>query len=125
MGCIMAIGVAVANSILLVTNAEQIRKSETNSGLAGARAASHRLRPILMTSVAMIAGMMPMALGLGESGKQTAPLAIAVIGGLSFSTVISLGLVPLIYDLIIGQKRPSNTSLDPNDENSVYYDKAI
>jgi multidrug efflux pump subunit AcrB len=125
MGCIMAIGVAVANSILLVTNAEQIRISQTTAGMIGAQAATNRLRPILMTSVAMIAGMMPMALGLGESGKQTAPLAIAVIGGLLFSTFISLGLVPLIYDLIIGQKRPSNTSLDPNDENSVYYDKAI
>jgi multidrug efflux pump subunit AcrB len=125
MGCIMAIGVAVANSILLVSNAEQLRIRQTNAGLVGASAATNRLRPILMTSVAMIAGMIPMALGLGESGKQTAPLAIAVIGGLLFSTFISLWLVPLIYDLIIGQKRPANTSLDPNDENSVYYDKGI
>jgi multidrug efflux pump subunit AcrB len=125
MGCIMAIGVAVANSILLVSNAEQIRSGQTNAGMIGALAASNRLRPILMTSVAMIAGMIPMALGLGESGKQTAPLAIAVIGGLLFSTFISLWLVPLVYDLIIGQRRPSNTSLDPNDENSAYYDKAI
>jgi multidrug efflux pump subunit AcrB len=125
MGCIMALGVAVANSILLVSNAEQIRNSQTSSGMIGAQAAANRLRPIVMTSVAMIAGMIPMALGLGESGKQTAPLAIAVTGGLLFSTFISLWLVPLIYDLIIGQRRPSNTSLDPNDENSVYYDKAI
>ena len=123
MGCIMAIGVAVANSILLVSNAEQLRISQIGGGLIGAQAATNRLRPILMTSVAMIAGMTPMALGFGESGKQTAPLAIAVIGGLLFSTFISLWLVPLIYDLIIGRKRPSNTSLDPNDENSVYYDK--
>jgi multidrug efflux pump subunit AcrB len=125
MGCIMAIGVAVANSILLVSNGEQLRNSPTNTGLVGAQAAANRLRPILMTSVAMIAGMMPMALGLGESGKQTAPLAIAVIGGLLFSTFISLWLVPLVYDLIIGQKRPANNSLDPNDENSIYYDKGI
>jgi multidrug efflux pump subunit AcrB len=125
MGCIMAIGVAVANAILLVSNAEQVRSTETNASRIGGLAATNRLRPILMTSVAMIAGMTPMALGLGESGKQTAPLAIAVIGGLLFSTFISLWLVPLVYDLIIGKKRPSNTSLDPNDENSVYYDKAI
>jgi multidrug efflux pump subunit AcrB len=125
MGCIMAIGVAVANSILLVSNAEQIRSSQANASIIGALAATNRLRPILMTSVAMIAGMTPMAVGLGEGGKQTAPLAIAVIGGLLFSTFISLWLVPLVYDLIIGQRRPTNTSLDPNDENSVYYDKAI
>ncbi|AEW01093.1 acriflavin resistance protein [Niastella koreensis] len=123
MGCIMAIGVAVANSILLVSNAESIRYSQANPVQVGSQAAANRLRPIIMTSVAMIAGMIPMAIGLGEGGKQTAPLAIAVIGGLLFSTFISLWLIPLVYDLIIGRKRPVNISLDPNDENSVYYDK--
>jgi multidrug efflux pump subunit AcrB len=122
MGCIMAIGVAVSNVILLVSNAEQLRLNQ-NAGISiYAQAASNRLRPILMTSIAMIAGMIPMSLGLGESGQQTAPLAIAVIGGLLFSMFISLLLVPLIYNLIMGQKKPVNVSLDPNDETSKYYD---
>jgi multidrug efflux pump subunit AcrB len=125
MGSIMAIGVAVANAILLVSNAELIRSQPQNkdsSASIGSQAATSRVRPILMTSFAMIAGMLPMALGLGESGKQTAPLAIAVIGGLLFSTLISLWLVPLVYDWIIGKNKSSSTSLDPNDQNSIYYD---
>ena len=125
MGCIMAIGVAVANAILLVSNAELIRSEQNTTELIGAQAAANRLRPILMTSLAMITGMMPMSLGLGESGKQTAPLGIAVIGGLLFSIFMSLWLVPLVYDLVIGEKKAINASLDPNDENSVYYDKNI
>jgi multidrug efflux pump subunit AcrB len=125
MGCIMAIGVAVANAILLVSNAEFIRSQQNNTRLIGTQAAVNRFRPILMTSLAMIAGMIPMSLGLGESGKQTAPLGIAVIGGLLFSIFMSLWLVPLVYDLVIGKKKAINTSLDPNDENSIYYDKNI
>jgi multidrug efflux pump subunit AcrB len=127
MGSIMAIGVAVANAILLVSNAELIRSQQSNSGSLsiGTQAAKNRLRPILMTSFAMIAGMLPMALGLGESGKQTAPLGIAVIGGLLFSTFISLWLVPLVYDWIIGKNKSLNASLDPNDENSIYYDSNV
>jgi len=125
MGCIMAIGVAVANAILLVTNAESIRSGQTNPGKIGAQAAANRLRPILMTSFAMIAGMIPMSLGLGESGRQTAPLAIAVIGGLLFSIIISLWLVPLVYDLLVRNKTLKSVSIDPNDETSVYYDKNI
>ncbi len=125
MGCIMAIGVAVSNIILLVSNAEQLRAHESVNTSIGAQAAANRLRPILMTSFAMIAGMIPMSLGLGEGGKQTAPLAIAVIGGLFFSMFISLYLVPLIYDLVIGKKKAINVSLDPNDETSTYYDKNI
>src|SRR5207253_485350 len=82
MGCIMAIGVSVANAILLVTNAEALRKGDSPVGQAALNGAYHRLRPILMTSLAMMAGMIPMALGLGEGGEQTAPLGIAVIGGL-------------------------------------------
>ena len=123
MGCIMAIGIAVSNVILLVANAEQLRLQQSTSNSIGAQAAANRLRPIIMTSLAMIAGMMPMALGLGESGKQTAPLAIAVIGGLLFSIFISLLFVPIVYDLIIGRKKQLNLSLDPKDENSIYYAK--
>jgi len=121
----MAVGVAVANAILLVSNAEQLRRGQNNTGMIGAQAATNRFRPIIMTSVAMIAGMIPMSLGLGDTGKQTAPLAIAVIGGLLFSTFISLWLVPLVYDLLIGNKRVTPVSLDPNDETSVYYDNNI
>jgi len=123
MGSIMAIGVAVANAILLVSNAEYIRAQQKNTVMIGAQAATNRFRPIVMTSLAMIAGMVPMALGWGESGRQTAPLAIAVIGGLLFSTFISLGLVPLVYDLAMGKNKTINASLDPNDEHSIYYDK--
>lgn len=125
MGSIMAIGVAVANAILLVSNAEQLRSQQLNTTSIGSQAAANRLRPILMTSLAMIAGMIPMSLGLGESGKQTAALGIAVIGGLLFSTFISLWLVPLVYDWIIGKQKIINTSLDPNDETSIYYDRNI
>jgi multidrug efflux pump subunit AcrB len=125
MGCIMAIGVAVANSILLVSNAEQIRAGNHSSVLIGAQAAANRFRPILMTSAAMIAGMIPMALALGESGRQTAPLAIAVIGGLLFSIFISIWFVPLVYDLFTANRKTKPVSLDPNDRASAYYDQPI
>ena len=95
MGCIMAIGVAVANAILFVTNAENYRRKANNN--AAVLGITDRLRPILMTSCAMIAGMIPMSLGLGEGGDQTAPLAIAVIGGLLFSTISSLLMLPAIF----------------------------
>ncbi|MFL5787772.1 MAG: efflux RND transporter permease subunit [Flavisolibacter sp.] len=124
MGCIMAIGVAIANAILLVHNAETIRGQNKGVHSIGAQAAVNRLRPIVMTSLAMIAGMLPMSLGLSESGKQTAPLAIAVIGGLLFSTFMSLWLLPLVYDKAIGRKKIVHASLDPNDINSTNYDQA-
>lgn len=119
----MAIGIAVANAILLVTSAETVRREGSYGNRVGGRAAANRLRPILMTSLAMIAGMIPMALGLGESGRQTAPLAIAVIGGLLVSVVVSLWLLPLVYDAMIGRQGKGLVSLDPNDKNSQYYDE--
>jgi len=123
MGCIMAVGVAVSNAVLLVSKAEQLRVSSLDhSTTIGAQAAAARLRPIVMTGIAMIAGMVPMALGLGESGKQTSPLGIAVIGGLLFSTVASLLLLPVLYDWVIGNSKKHNKSFDPSDENSLYYD---
>lgn len=121
MGCIMAIGVAVANIILLVTNAETIRMQNQQQVNIGLEAAKNRLRPILMTSLAMIAGMIPMAIGLGEGGQQTAPLGIAVIGGLIFSTLITLLLIPIIYNAWIANKKYTSVSLDPEDTQSKYY----
>ena len=122
MGSIMAIGVSLANAILLVTNAEVLRKSGEQNVNIGLLAAKNRLRPILMTTVAMIAGMLPMAIGFGESGKQTSPLGIAVIGGLIFSSLTTLFILPVLYQLLIGKKKFADASLDPDDKNSKYFD---
>lgn len=105
MGIIMSVGVAVANAILLINTAEQIHKQQDNNFLVGALAASNRVRPIIMTTIAMIAGMLPMAIGFSESGKQTAPLAIAVIGGLIVSLFTSLLIVPALYNWIRGKEK--------------------
>ena len=119
MGSIMAIGVSVANAILFITQAEKYRKQKHNRPyLYGIK---DRIRPILMTSFAMIAGMMPMALGLGEGGDQTAPLGIAVIGGLLFSMLSSLIILPLIYQSAIGNRPVKMISLDPDDPQSKYH----
>jgi multidrug efflux pump subunit AcrB len=104
MGAIMSIGVATANSILLVTFANQQRQSGHSAFEAAVSAGATRLRPIIMTAFAMIVGMMPMALGMGEGGEQNAPLARAVIGGLSVATFATLFFVPLMYDFF-HQKR--------------------
>jgi multidrug efflux pump subunit AcrB len=120
MGTIMAVGVAVANAILFVTNAEHYRKHDPASMYA-VQGAANRLRPILMTSLAMIAGMIPMAIGLGEGGDQTAPLGIAVIGGLLFSAISTLLFLPMIYHRVAGKKPYQDPSLDPDDTNSKYF----
>lgn len=97
MGCIMSVGVATANSILMVTFANE-RRGEGDSALAAALAAgATRLRPVLMTAAAMLIGMVPMALGLGEGGEQNAPLGRAVIGGLFAATFTTLFFVPVVY----------------------------
>ena len=93
----MSIGVSVANAILIVTNAEKLRFEYRDPFKAAVVAAGIRLRPILMSSIAMIAGMIPMASGLGEAGDQTAPLGRAVIGGLIASTFAAVLIVPLVY----------------------------
>src|SRR5262249_41644657 len=108
MGAIMAIGVSVANAILLVTFAEQSRLTGATADQAAREGARSRLRPILMTSMAMIAGMVPMALALGEGGEQTAPLGRAVIGGLAASTLAVLTILPLIFAL--AQRKASRAS---------------
>jgi multidrug efflux pump subunit AcrB len=121
MGAIMAIGVAVSNAILLVTFAEQNRRQGVSAGEAAARAASSRLRPILMTSCAMLAGMTPMALALGEGGQQMAPLGRAVLGGLAASTVATLAFLPALFAVIMGRGATHSASLDPDDPQSSHY----
>jgi CzcA family heavy metal efflux pump len=102
MGAIMSIGVATANSILLVTFANELRATGIPPLKAAVTAGFTRLRPIIMTACAMIIGMLPMALGIGEGGEQNAPLARAVIGGLSVATFATLFFVPLMFTLIHG-----------------------
>jgi len=115
MGAIMAIGVSVANAILLVTFAETVRRGGAASEAAAGSAASSRLRPILMTSFAMIAGMIPIALALGEGGEQTAPLGRAVIGGLAASTVAVLTILPLVFAMVQQGASRTSVSVHPND----------
>jgi multidrug efflux pump subunit AcrB len=100
MGAIMAIGVATANSILVVTFANDQRASGADATAAAMAAGATRLRPVLMTALAMVIGMLPMSLGLGEGGEQNAPLGRAVIGGLSLATFATLFLVPVVYSAL-------------------------
>jgi multidrug efflux pump subunit AcrB len=115
MGMIMSTGVSVANAILIVTNAEKLRLEYRDAERAAVMSASIRLRPILMTSLAMIAGMIPMASGMGEAGDQTAPLGRAVIGGLLFSTLSALLVLPQVYAMIMRKTDFSSPSLMPID----------
>jgi multidrug efflux pump subunit AcrB len=115
MGAIMAIGVAVANAILLITFAERIRIEGASALDAAIAGASSRLRPILMTSCAMIAGMLPMAAGLGEGGSQTAPLGRAVIGGLVGATFATLIILPAIFAILQDGRTRESVSLHPAD----------
>jgi multidrug efflux pump subunit AcrB len=112
MGAIMSIGISVSNSILVVSFANEIRTRDNLSPLAAAIAAGKtRLRPVLMTALAMIIGMIPMALGLGEAGEQNAPLGRAVIGGLAMATIVTLFVVPIFYTLL-RRKPPTLYELD-------------
>jgi multidrug efflux pump subunit AcrB len=113
MGSIMAIGVATANSILLVTFANEQRAEGRNAFDAALAAGHTRFRPVIMTALAMILGMLPMALGLGEGGEQNAPLGRAVIGGLGLATCTTLFFVPLMYTLLRRrQPAPQTASAD-------------
>src|SRR5437762_4890218 len=139
MGAIMSVGVATANSILMVTFANDymgglegppkppMGDSETARGTRAAprdrdaraaalAAGATRLRPVLMTALAMIIGMLPMSLGLGEGGEQNAPLGRAVIGGLSVATFATLFLVPIIYSVL--RRRPPREDFLTEEESS-------
>jgi len=118
MGAIMAIGVAVANALLLVTFAERSRMAGASASDAAIEGARSRLRPILMTSLAMIAGMIPMALGIGEGGQQSAPLGRAVIGGLVVATIATLLALPAVYALVQARAGRQSPSLDPDQTGS-------
>jgi multidrug efflux pump subunit AcrB len=104
MGAMMCVGVATANSILMVTFANDERITISDPIQAMLAAGYARMRPVLMTATAMILGMAPMALGLGDGGEQNAPLGRAVIGGLMFATVTTLFVVPIIYTYL--RKKP-------------------
>jgi multidrug efflux pump subunit AcrB len=124
MGMIMSTGVSVANAILVVTNAEKLRLEYRDANRAAITSASIRLRPILMTSMAMIAGMIPMASGLGEAGEQSAPLGRAVIGGLFASTLAALFILPMVFAWIQEKTNyespelmPANETNTPNESN--------
>lgn len=121
MGIIMSVGVSVANAILMITNAESLRIKLGNAREAAQMAAKSRLRPILMTSIAMVAGMIPMASGLGEGGDQVAPLGQAVIGGLVFSTIASLLILPVVFALVQRHSSLQSVSLDPEDPESIHF----
>jgi multidrug efflux pump subunit AcrB len=115
MGAIMAIGVSVANAILLVTVSETRRRSGLDASSAAVAGASSRLRAILMTTFAMIAGMLPMALAFGQGGEQTAPLGRAVIGGLAASTVAVLTVLPGLFSVVQRSAGTSSPSIHPDD----------
>jgi multidrug efflux pump subunit AcrB len=121
MGAIMAVGISVANSILLVSFAERARREPQDIETATRAGATGRVRAILMTATAMICGMIPLAIGIGEGGAQSAPLGRAVIGGLIFSTLTTLLVLPAFYALLQRRASVTSNSLNPEDPTSRYY----
>lgn len=117
MGAIMAVGVSMADSILLCTFAEKFRREGLSAADAAVEASRTRMRPILMTSVVMIAGMTPLAFGT----EQTAPLGIAVIGGLIASTLTALVVIPAVFAVVQRNASTDSASIDPEDPDSPYY----
>jgi multidrug efflux pump subunit AcrB len=121
MGIIMSVGVSIANSVLLITNAEHLRMHSGNALLSAKESAALRIRPILMTSLAMVVGMLPMASGIGDGGDQAAPLGRAVVGGLIASTFAALIILPLVFSWVQGKSSAASVSLDPEDKESTHY----
>jgi multidrug efflux pump subunit AcrB len=123
MGAIMAVGVAVSNAIMLVSFGDRHRREEgMPADRAAITAAGGRLRPIIMTGCAMIAGMIPMSLGLEEGSEQNAPLGRAVIGGMALATFATLLVLPGVFTLLLGRASDQSPSLDPDDPLSVHFD---
>jgi multidrug efflux pump subunit AcrB len=120
MGAIMAVGVGTANAILLVTFADEQRRAGASALAAGLEGTRARMRPILMTSAAMIAGMIPMALAIGEGAEAAAPLGRAVIGGLAAATLANLTVLPFVFSLVQARTSTASSSLDPDDPESRY-----
>ncbi len=121
MGIIMSVGVSIANSVLLITNAEHLRMHSGDALLSAKESAALRIRPILMTSLAMVVGMLPMASGIGDGGDQAAPLGRAVVGGLIASTFAALIILPLVFSWVQGKSSTASVSLDPEDKDSTHY----
>jgi multidrug efflux pump subunit AcrB len=121
MGIIMSVGVSISNAVLLITNAEQLRLHNGNALQSAKEAAALRLRPIMMTAMAMVVGMIPMASGIGEAGDQTSPLGRAVIGGLIASTFAALFILPLVFAWGRGTATTASLSLEPDDAASTEY----
>jgi multidrug efflux pump subunit AcrB len=118
MGAMMAVGISVANTILLCTFADHARRNGLSPAAAAEEAAKTRVRPVLMTSIVMIAGMLPLALGTA----QTAPLGIAVIGGLFAATITTLLIIPSLFTIVEGRSGIGSPSIDPDDATSPHYD---
>jgi multidrug efflux pump subunit AcrB len=112
-GAIMAMGIATANSILVVSFARERLQENADALAAALEAGFTRFRPVLMTALAMIIGMVPMSLGLGEGGEQNAPLGRAVIGGLLFATVATLFFVPVVFSVIHGRRLRGSALASP------------
>jgi multidrug efflux pump subunit AcrB len=122
MGSIMCIGVSVSNSVLLSTFMDDHWKAGATVRQAAIAGANDRLRPILMTALAMLLGTLPMALALEEGSEMTAPLGRAVIGGLFVSTFATLLIVPALFTILMGDKEKASPSMDPDDAHSGHYD---
>lgn len=122
-GAIMAIAISVANAVLLVSFARERRRVGDEPAAAVTAAARARLRPVLMTTLAMIAGMIPMASGIGAAGQQTSPLGQAVIGGLIASLAATLLVLPAVFVLLSREGPAGSDSLDPDDPDSRYFDR--
>jgi multidrug efflux pump subunit AcrB len=113
-GAIMCMGVATANAILVVSFARERLAATGDASVAAIEAGFTRFRPVLMTALAMIIGMAPMALGMGEGGEQNAPLGRAVIGGLIFATCATLMFVPVVFSIVHGRKVRESSDAKPN-----------
>jgi multidrug efflux pump subunit AcrB len=120
MGAIMCIGVATANSILVISFAKERMAELKNARRAVLEAGTTRLRPVIMTALAMIIGMVPMSLGFGEGGEQNAPLGRAVIGGLIVATVATLFFVPVVYSIIRGKSDQEQPEPRPGEETPAH-----